>query len=183
MLPGPIIMKFGGTSVEDANAFRNVTTIVSSAIAMRPVVVVSAIGGFTNQLLASVETAVDNDARSATRSLEDGFQRHIAIANELLADAARPAFDTAVLDARREIRQLHKIIAAHPVTAPPLQDEIVAYGEYLSSLLLVAVLRENGLAARHVDGRECIRTDDNYGNAAPLSETTPATQAKLPPLN
>jgi len=175
-------MKFGGTSVEDANAFRNVTTIVSSAIAMRPVVVVSAIGGFTNQLLASVETAVDNDARSATRSLEDGFQRHIAIANELLADAARPAFDTAVLDARREIRQLHKIIAAHPVTAPPLQDEIVAYGEHLSSQLLTAVLEESGWAACHVDARRCIKTDDNYGSATPLPQTDQVTAAELLPL-
>src|SRR5437667_2182956 len=182
MLPGPIIMKFGGTSVEDANAFRNVTTIVSSAIAMRPVVVVSAIGGFTNQLLASVETAVDNDARSATRSLEDGFQRHIAIANELLADAARPAFKTAVLDARREIRQLHKIIAAHPVTAPPLRDEIVAYGERLSSQLLTAVLEESGWAACHVDARRCIKTDDNYGSATPLPQTDQVTAAELLPL-
>ena len=182
MSPHPIIMKFGGTSVEDANAFRNVTTIVSSAIATRPVVVVSAIGGFTNQLLASVETAVDNDARAATRSLEDGFQRHIAIANELLADAARPAFETAVLDARREIRQLHKIIAAHPVTAPPLQDEIVAYGEHLSSQLLAAVLEENGLAAQYVDARRCITTDGNYGSATPLPQTAEATEAEVRPL-
>jgi len=182
MSPHPIIMKFGGTSVEDANAFRNVTTIVSSAIATRPVVVVSAIGGFTNQLLASVETAVDGDARAATRLLEDGFQRHLAIANELFADAARRAFESAVLDARREIRQLHKIIAAHPVTAPPLQDEIVAYGEHLSSQLLAAVLEENGLAAQYVDARRCITTDGNYGSATPLPQTSEATEAEVRPL-
>jgi len=182
MSPHPIIMKFGGTSVEDANAFRNVTTIVSSAIATRPVVVVSAIGGFTNQLLASVETAVDGDARAATRLLEDGFQRHLAIANELFADAARRAFESAVLDARREIRQLHKIIAAHPVTAPPLQDEIVAYGEHLSSQLLAAVLEENGLAAQCVDARRCITTDGNYGSATPLPQTAEATEAEVRPL-
>ena len=182
MSPHPIIMKFGGTSVEDANAFRNVTTIVSSAIATRPVVVVSAIGGFTNQLLASVETAVDGDARAATRLLEDGFQRHLAIANELFADAARRAFESAVLDARREIRQLHKIIAAHPVTAPPLQDEIVAYGEHLSSQLLAAVLEENGLAAQYVDARRCITTDGNYGSATPLPQTAEATEAEVRPL-
>jgi aspartate kinase len=178
----PTIMKFGGTSVEDAGAFRNVAAIVKSHLAVRPVIVVSAVAGFTSALLASVAKAIDGDARAATKSLHDYFARHSSIAEVLLSDGPHQTFETAAADARRQIRQLHKIIAAHPVTSPPLQDEIVAYGEHLSSLLLVAVLRENGLAARHVDGRECIRTDDNYGNAAPLSETTLATRAKLSPL-
>src|SRR5437660_11295597 len=178
----PTIMKFGGTSVEDADAFRSVAAIVKSHIAVRPVIVVSALAGFTNALLASVAKAIEGDARAATKSLHHYFGRHSSIAEVLLSDGPRQAFETAAAAARREIRQLHKIIAAHPVTSPPLQDAIVAYGEYLSSLLLAAVLREDGLAARHVDGRECIRTDDNYGNAAPLSETALATQAKLSPL-
>src|SRR5437667_356864 len=178
----PTIMKFGGTSVEDADAFRNVAAIVKSHLDVRPVIVVSAIAGFTNALLGSVAKEINGDARAATKSLDDYFGRHYSIAEELLSEGPRQAFELARADTRRQIRQLHKIIAAHPVTSPPLQDEIVAYGEYLSSLLLVAVLRENGLAARHVDGRECIRTDDTYGNAAPLSETTPATQAKVSPL-
>src|SRR5437764_11874259 len=178
----PTIMKFGGTSVEDADAFRKVAAIVKLHLDLRPVVVVAAIAGFTNALLARAAKAIEGDARAATKSLEDYFGRHSSIAEVLLADGPRQAFETAAADTRRQIRQLHKIIAAHPVTSPPLQDEIVAYGEYLSSLLLAAVLRENGLAARHVDGRECIRTDDNYGNAAPLSETALATQAKLSPL-
>src|SRR6266496_3815081 len=178
----PTIMKFGGTSVEDADAFRSVAAIVKSHLDVRPVIVVSAVAGFTNALLASAAKAIEGDARAATKSLHDYFGCHSSIAEVLLSDGPRQAFELARADTRRQIRQLHKIIAAHPVTSPPLQDEIVAYGEYLSSLLLAAVLRENGLAARHVDGRECIRTDDNYGNAAPLSETTPATQAKLLPL-
>src|SRR5947209_8615517 len=178
----PTIMKFGGTSVEDADAFRKVVAIVKSHLAERPVIVVSAVAGFTSALLASAAKAIEGDARAATKSLHHYFGRHSSIAEVLLSDGPRQTFETAAADARRQIRQLHKIIAAHPVTSPPLQDEIVAYGEYLSSLLLAAVLRENGLAARHVDGRECIRTDDNYGNAAPLSETAPATQANLSPL-
>ena len=66
----PIIMKFGGTSVEDSAAFRNVAHIVKSAAPEPIVVVVSAIGGFTDVLLASVEQANDGDAPAATRSLE-----------------------------------------------------------------------------------------------------------------
>src|SRR6267142_2162211 len=154
MLLNPTIMKFGGTSVEDANAFRNVAAIVKDAVPLRPVVVVSAIGGFTNALLASVQKAIGGDARAATRSLDHDLKRHVAIARELLNAESCAAFELTVAVTRREIRQLHKIIAMHPVTQPPLQDEIVAYGEQLSAQLFAAVLRESNLAARYVEARE-----------------------------
>lgn len=176
-------MKFGGTSVEDAAAFRNVTAIVKVASASRPVIVASAIRGFTNSLLQSVEQAIAGDARGATRSLDKDFDRHLAIAKDLLGKEAHATFVSTIGDARGKIRQLHKIIAAHPVvTSPPLQDEIVTYGEQLSSQLLAAVLCENGLGARYVDARGCIKTDENYGAAKPLIETTEATKAALLPL-
>jgi aspartate kinase len=178
----PTIMKFGGTSVEDANAFRNVAAIVKAAVNSRPVVVVSAIGGFTNSLIASVAKAIEGDARAASKSLEAEFERHLSIGNDLLQTERRAAFVAAVGDARAKIRQLHKIIAAHPVTSPPLQDEIVAYGEHLSSQLLVAVLSEAGVGALHVDARRCIKTDDNYGSATPVPKTSDAVKAELNPL-
>jgi aspartate kinase len=175
-------MKFGGTSVEDAKAFRNVAAIVRSADAARPVIVVSAIGGFTNTLLKSVQKAIDGDARGAGRLLEPEFSRHAAIARELLNAESCSAFELVLGGARSEIRQLIKIIAAHPVTHPPLQDEIVAYGEQLSGELLAAVLRETNLPARYVDARRCIITDDNYGSAVPLPQTSQATLTEVLPL-
>ena len=175
----PTIMKFGGTSVEDADAFRGVAGIVRAAARARPVVVVSAIRGFTNALLASVEKAIRGDARGATRSLSGDLERHVTIARELLSDAARSAVEAAIAGVRSEIRQLHKIIAAHPVTSPALQDELLAFGEQLSAQLLTAVLREHNLVARYVDARRCILTDDSYGCAVPQAETAQATQAEL----
>lgn len=178
----PTVMKFGGTSVEDTAAFRNVTGIVKVASASRPVIVVSAIGGFTNSLLRSVELAIAGDAHGATKSLDKEIDRHLAIARDLLGKEAQAAYVSTIGDARGKIRQLHKIIAAHPVTSPPLQDEIVAYGEQLSSQLLAAVLCANGLGARYIDARACVKTDENYGGATPQAETTEATKAALLPL-
>ncbi len=175
-------MKFGGTSVEDARAIRNVATIVKSAVHAQPVIVVSAIAGFTNSLLKSVERAVAGDARGATRSLDSDLARHTTIAKELLKAEAATAFEQTVGAARTEIRQLHKIIAAHPVTSPPLQDEIVANGEHLASQLVAAVLRENGLSTRYVDARRCIKTDENYGTATPQLGTNEATKTEVLPL-
>lgn len=178
----PTVMKFGGTSVEDAAAFRNVTAIVKVAAASRPVIVVSAIGGFTNSLLRSVDKAIAGDARGATKLLDKDFDRHLVIARELLGKEAHAAFVSTIGDARGKIRQLHRIIAAHPVTSPPLQDEIIAYGEQLSSQLMAALLSENALPARYVDARSCLKTDENYGSAAPLADTAEATKAVLLPL-
>lgn len=175
-------MKFGGTSVEDARAIRNVAGIVKRAIDSQPVVVVSAISGFTNALLRSVQTAIDGDARGASKSLDAEFERHLAIASELLTPDRRATFVSTLGDARGKIRQLHKIIAAHPVTSPPLQDEIVAYGEHLSSQLLAAVLSNNDVAARYVDARSCLKTDEVYGAATPQPETTRAIKTELEPL-
>src|ERR1051325_3465585 len=178
----PTIMKFGGTSVEDAAAVRNVAATVRLALNSRPVVVVSALGGFTNALLRSVETSINGDARGASKSLETEFERHLKAAEQLLNNERRAAFVSAVGDARSKIRQLHKIIAAHPVTSPPLQDEIVAYGEHLSSQLLTAALCEAGVNARHVDARCCIKTDDVYGAATPQPETTESIRVEIDPL-
>src|SRR5262249_58389742 len=115
-------MKFGGTSVADAAAIRSAAEIVKSSLKSQPVVVVSALAGFTNSLIASVDKAIAGDARAASRSLETEFERHLAIAGELLHGARRAAFVSVAADARAKIRQLHKIIAGHPVTSPPLQD-------------------------------------------------------------
>jgi aspartate kinase len=175
-------MKFGGTSVADGDAFANVSAIVKVAEKQRPVVVVSAIAGFTNALLGGVERARNGDFRGATRSLEGHFEQHTAISNQLLGDEACTSFESSIAEAKRDIRQLLKIIAAHPVTSPPLQDEIVAHGEMLSSQLLAAVLREKGLRARHVDARECVKTDENYGSATPLAETVKLSKEHLLPI-
>lgn len=176
-------MKFGGTSVEDALAFERVAGIVQAKSAARPVVVVSAISGFTNALLASIERAAGGDAVGATRSLDAQFERHTEVARSLLDTDSRGEVWSAIEKAQRETTKLLRIIAQHPVTRPPLQDEIVSYGERLAALLLAAVLSAHDLPARYVDARLCIATDDEYGNASPLYEETEArTRAQLLPL-
>src|SRR5574341_854214 len=178
----PTIMKFGGTSVADTAACANVASIVQAAKDQRPIVVVSAIAGFTNALLATVEQAQTGDARGAARALDEWLERHLTIAHELVAEAGRAPFELAVADAKKQFRELLKIIAAYPVTTPPLQDAIVAHGELLSSRLITAALRENGLPAQFVDARGRVKTDDNYGNAAPLAETAALLIELLQPL-
>jgi aspartate kinase len=178
-----IIMKFGGTSVEDAHAFERVAAIVRAHESERPVVVVSAMSRVTDALLESVQVAVSGDVPAALRGLEDHFARHCEVARVLLTDEGRALVESIIEEARVEIGGLLRAVAAHGMPRLHLQDEIISYGERLSAMLLACVLRESGLASRYLDARQLIITNDEHGSASPLLEETEArTRAALIPL-
>ena len=161
-----VVMKFGGTSVADAAAFANVARIVANERDAPPVVVVSAMSGVTDSLLAAT-------------SLEEVFERHRVVAHELLDSSQAAAFIDQLRDAADQIAALLQSPAGHK----SLQDAIVSFGEILSSTLLAAVLNQKGIKARQVDARRCIITDDEFTNAAPLmAETFAQSQSEVIPV-
>ncbi|MCA1556882.1 MAG: lysine-sensitive aspartokinase 3, partial [Acidobacteria bacterium] len=178
-----IVMKFGGTSVEDARAFARVARIVAAHRDERPAVVVSAMSRVTDALFASVEIAAGGDADQALGSLEEHFERHALVARTLPA-GARDEFFYELEIARRGLAELFRRVAASAEqTRLPLQDQIVSYGECLSARLLAAVLAERGLPAAYVDARRCIITNADHGAATPINEETyQHTRAELAPL-
>ena len=182
-------MKFGGTSVADAEAFRRVAAIVETRRERQPVVVVSAMSGVTDALVASVtaacehggEGAIDFAARAeeiCARHLDGHLARHRAVAYELLPVAAREDFEVTLTTARRDVTHLLTTLLAAPASMrDSLHDTIVAHGELLSSRLLALVLAPRDLPARFVDARRCIITDDRHTRAHPLMrETIEATR-------
>jgi aspartate kinase len=177
----PTVMKFGGTSVGDARAFENVAEIVRARIHLEPVVVVSAMSGVTNALLASTLIATESGEQAALRSLEHIFSRHKETAAELLSDSA--AFAMQVDVARKQMSEYLRQITSLPAQLRALQDAVLAFGEAFSSLLLAEVLNERGIRALAIDARSCIITDDEFGCAAPLmEETVAATRSVLLPF-
>ena len=170
------MLKFGGTSVQDAGAFERVAEIVRAERRARPLVVVSAMSGVTDALLASV-------AAGSAADLEPHLERHRLVARGLLDAAAAAAFEAELEGAREEIGRLLADISGGGSTVPRLQDEVVSYGERLSSSLLAGVLRVRDLPATWVDARRCIVTDDVAGCAAPdFPETCARVQGQLSPL-
>ena len=184
------IMKFGGTSVEGATAFKNAAGIVFDRQSLRPVVVVSAMAGFTDALIGSVQQALtvggDAGAAEIIRGLEKHFDRHLRVIDALLlSEAAR--MRQLIDQSRVEIRELLDEAAAEAGGDRDRRkffaDAIVSYGERLSAALLAAVLMENQVVSRDVDARRCVITDDDYGCATPLmAETFCNTQKELEPL-
>ena len=185
------VLKFGGTSVEDAAAFERVVALVRGARDTRPVVVVSAMSRFTDALLSAFERAAGGEGRGALEHLEEHFARHAAALRTLLADspkrreadAALSELEGVLSNAREEIGRAFEDAAGGARPLPLLQDLVVSFGEQLSSWLLARVLDARGMRAKQVDSRRCVITDDEHGRAAPLKEETDRhTRALLEPL-
>lgn len=166
-----IVMKFGGTSVADVAAFENVARIVESERGSAPVVVVSAMSGVTDALLAATNIA----------SLQEVFERHHSVSRELLDD--NRAFADRLSSAEQQIAELLEAFAHRPSERKRLQDAVVSFGEILSSTLLAEVLNQRGIKALPVDARRCVITDEEHTNAAPLmAETFAQSKSELLPV-
>lgn len=178
----PIVMKFGGTSVADAAAFENVARIVAAERKASPVVVVSAMSGVTDGLLGATNKAGDGNAGEAIASLADVFARHNAAASELLSKTEAEGFAIHVQSTAAQIAELLRTYEQDPSQRKALQDEVVSFGERLSSGLLAEVLKR-GLSAQQCDARLCIITNEDYTCAAPLMQQTFShTQNELRPV-
>src|ERR1041385_3082441 len=175
----PTIMKFGGTSVADANALENVAQIIANRVSSVPVVVVSAMSGVTDSLLNSTVIASEARCDDAIASLNKSFERHIATAEQILLHDAASAYAKYANSAKDQIAYFLKLIDSQLAQFQAVQDAVLAFGETLSSLLLANLLNERGVPAIQLDARECIITDDNYGAASPLMSETAEACSKV----
>jgi aspartate kinase len=166
-----IVMKFGGSSVESREAIGRVAEIVRARIDRRPVVVVSAMGKTTNKLLAIAAAAASGKREEAIQSL-----------NELRAFHLREAagLDVEVEAHFHELEELVKGLAVMGELTPRATDAISSYGERISSMIVAALFRQEGIAAAHVDARSVIVTDGRHMQAAPLFAQTYAKLACMP---
>ena len=157
-----IVMKFGGTSVESAEAIERVASIVRERLDRRPVVVVSAMGKTTNRLLEAASLAVHghrDQAISALLALRDFHLRESGM-------------ERTVEEHFQELSELMRGLAILGELTPRSIDAISSYGERLSSLIVTNLFHRHGLRAAHVDSRHLIVTDNRHTQAAPIYEET-----------
>jgi aspartokinase/homoserine dehydrogenase 1 len=179
------VMKFGGTSVGDANRIRSAAKIAAEASKQRSiVVVVSAMSGVTNTLIAAAGKAMAGD-EAAAEALTVALQtKHHETIGELIAN----------IDKRRELlAEIDKLIeraanycrgcALLGELSPRALDVIAGTGERLSARITAAALRELGYRGVAFDATDLIVTDEVHGGARPLAvPTRTKTQAALLPL-
>jgi aspartate kinase len=181
--PETVVMKFGGTSVEDAGAVRRVSQLVKSRLRYRPVVVVSALAGVTDQLLNAGKAATEGNLQSATEILLHLRRRHEQVAAELV-DGEELAHLWRRLESEFQVLEdLVHSLAAYRDFSPRCQDHLLGMGEALSSRILHAALLRSGLDAAWIDAKQCVITDAAHTKATPLwDETNQCLETVLVPL-
>src|ERR1700728_1066213 len=181
--PHIVVMKFGGTSVEDATAIQRTASIVAGRAkkGLSPVVVVSAMAKVTDQLLACAAAAfAGRGDRDVAFEISARLRtRHIDTAS-LLASGDRLDAVHAIL--HRDFDTLDELlhgIAARGELTPRPNDLVVSFGERLSSVLVAAAFAEQGRASIHIDARTVIITDGHHGKAAPNQHAIEAALTEL----
>jgi aspartate kinase len=163
-----LVMKFGGTSVEDANAIDRAAKIVAERRDRLPVVVVSAMAKVTDQLLAAGRAAGDGNADKALDLSRALRERHYDTAGELLGTGLFTSFHAELESDFDTLDELLGGIAAVGELTPRTTDLVASFGERISSRLVTSAFLGRDLPAAHVDARTCVVTDSNHMKAVPI---------------
>src|SRR5215471_18115958 len=168
-----IVMKFGGTSVESAEAIARVADIVRTRLERRPIVVVSAMGKTTNKLLAIGQHAIAGDLDKALCQLSELREFHLRESDGL--GSVDPHFE--------QLADLVRGLAVMGELTPRSTDALSAFGEGLSSLIVTAHFQRHGIDTVHLDARNLIITDRRHTQAVPLFAKTNSRLAEcVPPI-
>jgi aspartate kinase len=155
-----LVMKFGGTSVGNAERIREVARIVQSRQGRKRIVVVSAMAGITNLLFEMAEAARQHDLDRAVQILSKIEQMHLEASRSL--DLATPDIIGRIKEIVENLqRRIHGIDLLGELS-PRTMDEVASSGERLSSILVAGYL-----GCPLLDARKVIRTDSHFGTARP----------------
>jgi aspartokinase/homoserine dehydrogenase 1 len=186
-----IVHKFGGTSVGDAGRFAEVADILighygktEGAAGCEIVVVLSAMSGVTNQLIAGARAAAEGRDTVYRETKAALLSRHLGVVDALL-NHSRERLEVGGLieDQLHELERLYRSIAVLGELTARGRDVVASFGEQLSTSILAAVLRERGVRAQAISATQLIVTDDNFGKAKPrMNQTRQRLQQHIKPL-
>jgi len=144
-----IVIKFGGTSVGDAERVANAIDIVAERRHLGPIVVVSALAGVTNDLVAATEAACAGDGERVEEIIDRVRQRHEDVAIRLVQQRD-DFFETFVKRLDKQIEEIHTVLRSITLLreiTPRAHDKIVSIGEKLSSVLFAYSMMMRSLPA------------------------------------
>jgi len=159
------VLKFGGSSVANAENINKVVEIIKNKKAdTKTVVVVSALGGITDLLLKTAALAEANDESYKT-SLQEIEDKHLETVKNLIPVQQQSGVLSLVKTICNEAEDICNGIFLLRELSARTKDRIVSYGELLSSQIIAAKLNATGLVTEWKDARKIIVTDSNYGMA------------------
>ena len=152
------VFKFGGASVKDASSVKNVAQIISHFNSDKTVVVISAMGKTTNELEKVVAAVFGRDPQ--TQHLIQGFkQNHLNLVKALFENVDHPIYT-----------ELHNLFVAFDWVVEESEgknyafvyDQIICFGELVSTLIVSCYLNEIGIKNQLIDARDYIKTNSNF---------------------
>jgi aspartate kinase len=167
-----IVLKFGGTSLESAEAIERMESIVQSRLPRHPVVVVSALGKVTDNLLALGTEAAAGCRQQELERFVWMKDYHTRIASTLIRTQDQQDLDEHLDSHFCELQALLDRLEHSGEFTPEAQDALSSFGERLSSRIVTMALRKSGMETVHFDSRVLIRTDNHHTQATPLLKET-----------
>lgn len=161
------VFKFGGASVNSAEAIRNVAEIVRQYLETPLVVVISAMGKTTN-LLEKVVPSVPASDDERRKLLQQNTDYHLSIADSLFADKGDATYGRL----RELFGRLDEVSARKATNYNLDYDQTVSFGELISTTLISGYLNSIGISNVWVDVRDIIRTNENYREGIVDFDTT-----------
>jgi aspartate kinase len=183
-----VVMKFGGTSVEDATAINRTASIVAGRVTAgkQTVVVVSAMARVTDQLLRAGAAAASGDRTGALAISSRLRARHRDTAAALIKNTTESAATCNFIEQKfDQLDEILRGLSAILELTPRVSDLVVSYGERLSSRIIASTFAERGIQSAHVDARDVIITDSQFQKATPIDPLIEkrATEHLRPHLN
>ncbi|HHE55506.1 MAG TPA: aspartate kinase [Caldithrix abyssi] len=167
------ILKFGGTSLQNANRVNQTTDIIRQRTEndSKLAVVVSAFAGVTDLLISAAQNAAagDESYKTIVQTLED---IHLNIAQKSLSVQNQSRALAKIVSSLNDLHDvLHGVFLVRELSARVL-DFVMSFGERLSAFIVTEVLKEKGVNAEYLDARQVIKTNDHFGQAAVLWDET-----------
>ncbi|MGI8892313.1 MAG: aspartate kinase [Bacteroidia bacterium] len=153
------VFKFGGASVKNAEAVKNVKRILQLHGKDNILVVVSAMDKTTNALEKVVNSYFSGNKEEAENNLIKVREFHVNILNELFEDKNHPVYDLI----NNVFVEIEWVLDEDPGRDYGfLYDQIVSQGEFLSTRIISEYLNDNSVDNLWLDVRDCIKTDNSY---------------------
>lgn len=162
------VFKFGGASVKDALGVKNLVKVLAGTGEQNLVVVVSAMGKTTNNMEAVVRNYFNNtsELKASVHFVKD---YHHKILSDLFPNASHPIHGRIA----EYFSELDHFLANNRSTNHAyVYDQVVPFGELISTTIVSTYLSENGIPNTWLDARHCIKTNANYRDAKVDWETT-----------
>ncbi len=171
------IFKFGGASVKDADGVKNVLRVLKHEGFQHTFIVISAMGKMTNAF-EKIINSYYHKTNDFNQNIEFVRNYHVEILTNLFEDKNHQIF----VEVEQLFHQLNEFLITNDSTDYNfIYDQIVGYGELLSTKIISAYLNENQIRNSWIDVREYIKTDSNYRDAQVNWEQTSANISNLNP--